>query len=140
CSCADHPAILAADYHHRRTGPATGLTVRKSRAARLARMLDTDEHRPVIRRKGHTGDFTTHRAHQETADFTGRGVSAKHLVVAHTGIVAAVAVLAIGLHPEPAASVEAHPIRAIEHIFGIDVGRAGIGRTSMHHRVAGDDE
>lgn len=53
----------------------------------LARVLDVNKQRPVIRSERDAGDFAAARAGQEAAELIGTGDRRHHLVVAHAFVI-----------------------------------------------------
>src|SRR5690606_19864713 len=84
--------------------------------------------------------FAAQWAGGEAADFAGLGIGAQHLVVAHAGVFAAVAVVAIGFDPQPTVGVEGEAVGAVEHVVGVDVVAAGVKRVAVDGGVACYDE
>src|SRR3546814_11090016 len=93
-------------------------------------MLDVDEHRFAGGGEGNARYFAFLGAHEEAAYLFADGVGAQHLIVALAFIVAAVAVLAVGLDPQSAGTVEGEAVGAVEGIVGRDVGGARLDRKS----------
>src|SRR3546814_8054625 len=89
----------------------------------LARMLDVDEHRFAVGGEGNARYFAFLGAHEEAAYLFADGVGAQHLIVALAFIVAAVAVLAVGLDPQSDGPVEGEAVGAVD---GIEIGRAHV--------------
>ena len=53
----------------------------------LARVLDVNKQRPIIRSERDAGDFAAARAGQEAAELIGTGDRRHHLVVAHAFVI-----------------------------------------------------
>ncbi len=111
--------------------------LRPGRTTGFPRVLNSHEQGLLIRRKADPRDLTRHRPDHKATNFAGRRVGTQHLVIAHAGEVARVAVVAVGQDPQAPGLVETQAIRAVEHVLWVDVGRAAFGRTGMHARVAG---
>ncbi|CRM84567.1 hypothetical protein [Pseudomonas sp. 22 E 5] len=111
--------------------------LRPGRTAGFPWMLNPHKQGLLVRRKADTRDLARHRPNHEAADFPGVGVGAQHLVIAHAGEVALVAVVAVGKDPQAPGLVEAETVGAVEHVLRVDVGRAALRRTRMHTGVAG---
>ena len=75
----------------------------------LTRVLDADKHRLSIPTPSDTRHLTLVWPDQETADFTGLGVTQQHLVVALARVMFCVGVTAIGLIHSPPRESNAKP-------------------------------
>ena len=89
----------------------TVAAAREVAAALFARMLDADEHGPVVGVPAQPGDFAFPGADHEAADFTAQRITDQHLVITHAGKAFLVGIVAIGLNPQSPAAVKSKTIR-----------------------------
>src|SRR3546814_16012403 len=96
-------------------------------------MLDVDEPRFAVGGEGNARYFAFLGAHAEAAYLFADGVGAQHLLVALAFIVAAVAVLAVGLYPQSAGTVEGSAVGAVAGFIRPDVcgGRLRVGAVGV---------
>mmetsp|Transcript_304 Transcript_304/g.835 ORF Transcript_304/g.835 Transcript_304/m.835 type:complete len:579 (+) Transcript_304:301-2037(+) len=131
---ADQRVVVALDRHDGRPRQAA-VPIRE----RAARVLDAHEHGAFVRRPGQTRHLGAVGARQEAADFTRHRVARQHLVVAHAFKLAFVVVIAVRLDPHDAGGVEHHPVRRVEHVAGVDIGRSLV-RPLLVGRIARHDK
>ncbi|MNG20563.1 hypothetical protein D3C84_1048270 [compost metagenome] len=91
--------------------------LREGRPARFTRVLNPHEQGALVWRKSDTGYLTSHRPDHEAPNLAAERIGTEHLVIAHTGKITAIAVIAIGEDPQPAIRVEAQSVGTVEHVL-----------------------
>ena len=119
----DDPTVLLGDHDRAIPGRQRGVVVGEPGQHRIAvtRVLDVDEHRPLIRCDRDAGDLTTGDAREEPPDLVALRVGDQHLVVGVFRL------SAVGLDEKPTERIRPHAIGRTEIVAGTD-------------RVVGEDE
>ena len=112
CLLSEHASVVAGNRDHGGPGYAVAAPG-KVAVATFTRVLQADEHCFSVGAPAYTGDLTLLRADEKAVDLTCLRVAQQHLVVALTGKVLGIGVVAIGLDPQPAARVERQTIRRL---------------------------
>lgn len=124
-SAADFPSIILRDHDTGRSRPTAGRTVRPRtelfgirRIAReivrpFAGMLDSDKHRPTVRRHHHTRHFALTRPDQKPPGFAGLRMGGQHHIVPEAGVSPRIDRRGrdVGLNPEQPAGIHINPVR-----------------------------